>query len=217
MKVAFHKDIMTTYVTIDGDIFEPRGLLTGGSRKGRGELLLRLHSLIETEANLAVHTRKLSEIESEIATLAPLQKKFTLLKSQLELKTYNLSLFEGQAERIVSLTSELQNENKELVKKDEEHQECLKTVEAFKKSLKDHGQGRENRLQALEKEIKSLKEHLTSVSEDFKEADEMTIGTLTTKLTSVYWIVVNCFIHLFCLIPPIELILPHISGDTSNM
>jgi hypothetical protein len=33
MKVAFHKDIMTRSVTIDGDIFEPRGLLTGGSRK----------------------------------------------------------------------------------------------------------------------------------------------------------------------------------------
>ncbi|CAM6061589.1 unnamed protein product [Sphagnum tenellum] len=184
MKVAFHKDIMARYVTIDGDIFEPRGLLTGGSRKDRGELLLRLHSLAETEANLAVHTRKLSEIEIEIATLAPLQKKFTLLKSQLELKTYDLSLFEGQAEQSehhkVSMplpnswlsqlfpSPEFQNENKELVKKDEEHQECLKTVEASKKSLKDHGQDRENQLQALEKAIKSLKKHLTSVSEDFK-------------------------------------------------
>ncbi len=44
------------------------------------------------------------------------------------------------ADTVVSLTSEPQNENKELVKKDGEHQECLKTVEAFKKSLKDHGQ-----------------------------------------------------------------------------
>ncbi len=67
------------------------------------------------------------------------------------------------AEAVVSLTSELQNENKELVKKDEEYQECLKTVEALKKSLKDHGQDQENQLQALEKEIKSLKKHLTSV------------------------------------------------------
>jgi hypothetical protein len=33
MKVAFHKDIMTRYVTIDGDIFKPRALLAGGSRK----------------------------------------------------------------------------------------------------------------------------------------------------------------------------------------
>jgi predicted nucleic acid-binding Zn-ribbon protein len=72
------------------------------------------------------------------------------------------------AEAVVSLTSELQNENKELVKKVEEHQECLKTVEALKKSLKDHGQDQENQLQALEKEIKSLKKHLTSVSKDFK-------------------------------------------------
>jgi structural maintenance of chromosome 2 len=72
------------------------------------------------------------------------------------------------AEAVAALTSELQNENKELVKKDEERQECLKTVEALKKSLKDHGQDRENRLQALEKEIKSLKKNLTSVSKDFK-------------------------------------------------
>jgi hypothetical protein len=35
----------------------------------------------------------------QIATLAPLQKKFTHLKSQLLLKTYDLSLFEGQAEQ----------------------------------------------------------------------------------------------------------------------
>jgi hypothetical protein len=39
MKVAFHKDIMTRSVTIDGDIFEPRGLLTGGSRKWELSLL----------------------------------------------------------------------------------------------------------------------------------------------------------------------------------
>ncbi len=50
-----------------------------------------------------------------------------------------------------------------------------------------------------------------------QEADEMTIGTLTTALTSVYWIVVNCFIHLFCLIPPIEQILPHISRCSLNL
>jgi len=31
--VAFNRDIHTTSVTLEGDIFQPRGLLTGGSRK----------------------------------------------------------------------------------------------------------------------------------------------------------------------------------------
>jgi len=31
--VAFNRDIYTTSVTLEGDIFQPRGLLTGGSRK----------------------------------------------------------------------------------------------------------------------------------------------------------------------------------------
>lgn len=33
LQVAFHKDVMTRSVTLEGDVFEPRGLLTGGSRK----------------------------------------------------------------------------------------------------------------------------------------------------------------------------------------
>lgn len=33
VKVAFHRDIRVTSVTLEGDIFQPTGLLTGGSRK----------------------------------------------------------------------------------------------------------------------------------------------------------------------------------------
>ena len=35
----------------------------------------------------------------QIAQLMPLQKKFTGLKTQLELKSYDLSLFQGRAEQ----------------------------------------------------------------------------------------------------------------------
>lgn len=33
MQVAFNRDIRTPSVTLEGDIFDPSGLLTGGSRK----------------------------------------------------------------------------------------------------------------------------------------------------------------------------------------
>ncbi|KAG0629403.1 hypothetical protein M758_1G101200 [Ceratodon purpureus] len=176
-QVAFHKDVMTRSVTLEGDVFEPRGLLTGGSRRGGGELLKRLHALSQAEENLARHTQKLSEIESEIASLAPLQKKFSELKSQLELKTYDLSLFEGRAEQsehhklaevVATMTTELETEQVELAKKEEEHKECVNKVSTLSEAIKNHGRDRENRLLALEKEIKSLKKEVASVSKEFK-------------------------------------------------
>jgi len=33
LQVAFNRDIRTPSVTLEGDIFQPSGLLTGGSRK----------------------------------------------------------------------------------------------------------------------------------------------------------------------------------------
>eukprot|EP00246_Nothoceros_aenigmaticus_P002781 TRINITY_DN1364_c0_g1_i5.p1 TRINITY_DN1364_c0_g1~~TRINITY_DN1364_c0_g1_i5.p1 ORF type:complete len:709 (+),score=158.46 TRINITY_DN1364_c0_g1_i5:68-2194(+) len=65
-QVAFHQDVRVTSVTLEGDLFQPSGLLTGGSRKGGGELLLRLHALAEAEHNLAIHLQELADIEEQV-------------------------------------------------------------------------------------------------------------------------------------------------------
>ncbi|XP_057995612.1 structural maintenance of chromosomes protein 2-1-like isoform X2 [Hevea brasiliensis] len=98
-EIAFNREICTPSVTLEGDIFQPSGLLTGGSRKGGGNLLRQLHELAEAESNLLLHQRKLSEIETKITDLLPVHKKFVDLKKQLELKQYDLSLFQGRAEQ----------------------------------------------------------------------------------------------------------------------
>ncbi|KAG5555783.1 hypothetical protein RHGRI_006433 [Rhododendron griersonianum] len=87
LKVAFNNEIGTRSVTLEGDIFQPSGLLTGGSRKGGGDLLRQLHALAEAESELSVHQKTLSVIEAKISELLPLHKKFKDLKAQLELKS----------------------------------------------------------------------------------------------------------------------------------
>ncbi|KAG5547961.1 hypothetical protein RHGRI_013599 [Rhododendron griersonianum] len=99
LKVAFNNEIGTRSVTLEGDIFQPSGLLTGGSRKGGGDLLRQLHALAEAESELSVHQKTLSVIEAKISELLPLHKKFKDLKAQLELKSYDLSLFQSRAEQ----------------------------------------------------------------------------------------------------------------------
>ncbi|KAJ9678931.1 hypothetical protein PVL29_020976 [Vitis rotundifolia] len=59
-EVAFNRDISTPSVTLDGDIFQPSGLLTGGSRKGGGDLLRQLHALAEAESKLSTHQQNLN-------------------------------------------------------------------------------------------------------------------------------------------------------------
>ncbi|KAH9618993.1 hypothetical protein KSS87_004857 [Heliosperma pusillum] len=182
VKVAFNKegniDIREPCVTLEGDIFQPSGLLTGGCRRGGGELLGRLCVLAETEADLSAHQKKLSKIEAEINQLLPLQKKFTELNNQLKLKEYELELFKGRAEQnehhklgelLKKIEQNLSDAKSSLKEKEEVYRNCVKKVTSLEKSIKEYDSSREARLKELDKRIKGLKAQMKSISKDLKE------------------------------------------------
>ncbi|GAU36209.1 hypothetical protein TSUD_363640 [Trifolium subterraneum] len=179
-KVAFSSNIRTTSVTLEGDIFQPSGLLTGGSRKGSGDLLRQLHAVAEAESKLSVHQSRLSKIEEKIAELLPLQKKFKDLKAQLELKSYDLSLFQSRAEQnehhklgelVKKIEQDLEEAKSAVKEKQLLYENCVKTVSSLEKSIKEHDNNRESRLKGLEKKIKSIKSQMQSSSKDLKGHD----------------------------------------------
>ncbi|KAB5573740.1 hypothetical protein DKX38_000934 [Salix brachista] len=176
-EVAFSREIRTPSVTLEGDIFQPSGLLTGGSRTGGGYLLRQLHELAEAESNLLLHQRRLSEIEAKITELLPVHKKFLDLKKQLELKLYDLSLFQGRAEQnehhklgevVKKIELELEEAKFEAKEKETLYNECVSTVSKLEKSIKEHDNNRESRLKNLEKQIKATKAQMKSASKDLK-------------------------------------------------
>ncbi|XP_058205713.1 structural maintenance of chromosomes protein 2-1-like [Rhododendron vialii] len=176
-EVAFNKEIGTPSVTLEGDIFQPSGLLTGGSRKGGGDLLRQLHALAEAESELSVHQKTLSKIEAKISELLPLEKKFKDLKAQLELKSYDLSLFQSRAEQnehhklgehVKRIEQELSEAKSAASEKQLFYENCVATVLMLEKSIHEHTNNRDGRLKDLEKKIKAYKAQVQSASKDLK-------------------------------------------------
>ncbi|KAI0510484.1 hypothetical protein KFK09_011086 [Dendrobium nobile] len=176
-EIAFNRDIGTTSVTLEGDIFQPSGLLTGGSRKGGGELLRQLHELAEKDSELCVRQNRLSEIEGKITKLLPLHKRFMHFKSQLELKSYDLSLFQSRAEqnehhKLGELVRKIEQEIEETKLYGEQKQHLLENyvsnVQELEKLIREHSTHRESMLKELDKRIKILKADLQSASKQMK-------------------------------------------------
>ncbi|XP_059624894.1 structural maintenance of chromosomes protein 2-1 [Cornus florida] len=176
-EVAFSREISTPSVTLEGDIFQPSGLLTGGSRKGGGDLLRQLYSLAKAESELSIHQKRLSEIEAKIAELFPLQKKFKDFKAQLELKLYDLSLFQSRAEQnehhkldelVKKIEQELLEAKSAAKEKQLLYEKCVDTVSLLEKSIHDHANNRDRRLKDLEKNIKAVKAQMQSASKELK-------------------------------------------------
>ncbi|XP_016744492.1 structural maintenance of chromosomes protein 2-1 isoform X2 [Gossypium hirsutum] len=178
LQVAFNREIRTPSVTLEGDIFQPSGLLTGGSRRGGGDLLRQLHDLAECESKLAGHQKRLSEIKMKIADLQPLQKRFMHLKAQLELKMHDLSLFQNRAEKneYLKLAEMIKNIEQELVvansavkEKQTLYEKHVSAILQLEKSIRDHENNREGRLKTLKRKIKATKSQLLLASKDLKE------------------------------------------------
>ncbi|PPD87549.1 hypothetical protein GOBAR_DD15512 [Gossypium barbadense] len=164
LEVAFNREIRTPSVTLEGDIFQPSGLLTGGSRRGGGDLLRQLHDLAECESKLAGHQKRLSEIKMKIADLQPLQKRFMHLKAQLELKMHDLSLFQNRAEK-----NEYLKQTQAVKEKQTLYEKHVSAILQLEKSIRDHENNREGRLKTLKRKIKATKSQLLLASKDLKE------------------------------------------------
>ncbi|XP_015070610.1 structural maintenance of chromosomes protein 2-1 [Solanum pennellii] len=179
-EVAFSREVGITSVTLEGDIFQPSGLLTGGSRRGGGDLLRQLHSLAEAQSKLSIHQKRLSEIDAKINQLIPLQRKFKDLKAQLELASYDLSLSQSRAEqnehhKLGELVKKIEQELGEAKSGVEEkklvYESCLAKVSCLEKSIHDHAGNRESRLKDLENKVKTIKRQMQSSLKDLKGHD----------------------------------------------
>ncbi|KAK4350728.1 hypothetical protein RND71_030041 [Anisodus tanguticus] len=179
-EVAFSREVGIPSVTLEGDIFQPSGLLTGGSRRGGGDLLRQLHALAEAESTLSSHQKLLSEIDAKINQLIPLQRKFKDLKAQLELASYDLSLSQSRAEqnehhKLGELVKKIEQELGEAKSAVEEkklvYESCLVKVSSLEKSIHDHAGNRESRLKDLEKKVKTIKSQMQSALKDLKGHD----------------------------------------------
>ncbi|KAL6840020.1 hypothetical protein ACP4OV_029830 [Aristida adscensionis] len=176
-EVAFNREIGCPSVTLQGDSFNPSGTLTGGSTSGHGDLLRKLDELAKTEADLSEHEKRLRDIEQKIAELLPLQKKYAGLKSDFELKSYDLSLFQKRVEQnehyklgelVKKIEQELQESKTEMTEKQAQYEKCVSAVSELEKTIRTYGSEREGRLKALEKRIKSLKSEMQSMSKQLK-------------------------------------------------
>ncbi|KAK1284389.1 Structural maintenance of chromosomes protein 2-2 [Acorus calamus] len=128
--VAFNRDVKTTSVTLEGDIFQPSGLLTGGVEN------------FSTSAS---------------------QEKYNDLKSQLELKTYDLSLFQSRAE---------QNEHHKV--HENERERLVMEKEAVVQelaSLENQLALSKTQINSLTLEIDGLKSKVCSVKMEYDQAE----------------------------------------------
>ncbi|KAL2540048.1 Structural maintenance of chromosomes protein 2-1 [Abeliophyllum distichum] len=166
-KVAFNREIGKPSVTLEGDIFQPSGLLTGGSRRGGGELLRQLHALAEAELKLSFHQKRLSDIDAKVHE----SKRARLIMEMEAVKTEHASLecqLDALKKQINDLTLEVDSCKIKVASLKNDHDQAQSELNSARTKIKEH----DSQITSIVKEQQRLQHRMSETNLERKRLEK---------------------------------------------
>ncbi|KAL1296978.1 hypothetical protein AAFC00_004577 [Neodothiora populina] len=176
-KVTFDASVRMKSVTLQGDVYDPSGTLSGGSSPKSSGVLVTLQQLNEIERELEMKTEALQRLQTVM-----LQEKQKLdaarkMKQQLDLKTHEISLAEQQinsnsSSSIIQAIADMKTQITELkasiVSAKTRQDESAKEVKRIEKDMADFNNNKDSKLTELQSSLNALKKTLAKNSAAIK-------------------------------------------------
>ncbi|XP_044586248.1 structural maintenance of chromosomes protein 2 [Cotesia glomerata] len=177
-KVAFDKNIMTKCVTLEGDVCDPSGTLSGGAPASAGSILTKLsgykellNQLDAKQANLKALDLEISDETSKAECWSKIKEKFVHQEHQVEAARQMLAVDEHfqLEEEIKGLTEKIKaaeekiKVNRELKKKNDAR------VKVLEKQLEDIDSVQEQQLKEVKKQLDLLQKKAKASKKEWEK------------------------------------------------
>lgn len=176
-RVTFDPSVRMKSVTLDGDVYDPSGTLSGGSAPNSSGVLVTLQKLHELTREIRTKERQLGSLEENMRKE---KKKLDALRSHkqgLDLKTHEIKLTEEQinsnsSSTIIHAVEEMRA-NIEQLKDDiadakTRQSEASKEIKQIEKDMSEFNDNKDSKLAELQASVDSLKKGLSKNSNAVK-------------------------------------------------
>lgn len=175
--VTFNPSVRLKSVTVEGDVYDPSGTLSGGSAAQGSGVLLTLQKLNAISQELEQEQEKLYNLEQLMAKGAQKMKSANQIKQELDLKAHEIGLAEGQiasnsSSSIIASVKEMKETVAALKNNIQEAKQRQSVAEAevkrIEKDMKDFSANKTGKLDQLQKEVEKLKKLLAKAQGTIK-------------------------------------------------
>ncbi|CAI5759037.1 unnamed protein product [Candida verbasci] len=175
--VTFDPSIRARSITLEGDVYDPEGNLSGGSRKNNSATLIKLQRYNQLCLQLKILESQLHTIQDKIKNMDQLINSTKSLQNEINLKKHELSLLEKKLENNPSSLILKQNEAHEseiqqLQQSIEEHkaiyQSCQVEIQKIENDIKELNSDKGSKINELKKEVAQLKQQVDQKEKDLE-------------------------------------------------
>jgi len=157
----------TRTVTLDGDVYEPSGLISGGSNNNLGSTLTRITQLTAASKELKEKKARLKTVVKKLESMSAQSRQYEKFSAELELAQSELSAVEKHIsqtsygmmkDKFDSMTKEVDDATAEVELMNKTKDEKWALHHELKEKEAQLTQDRENRLKDTESRVKEAKE-----------------------------------------------------------
>ena len=169
-KVTFDPSVRMKSVTLEGDVYDPSGTLSGGSSPHSSGVLVTLQKLNEITKELDAREAELSDLQATMAHEKKRMDNARKAKQELGLKSHEIKLTEEQiggnsSSSIIHAVEEMKV-NIEQLKKDtadakSRQAEASKDIKRIEKDMKDFDDNKDDKLAELQSSLDALRKKQT--------------------------------------------------------
>ncbi|XP_045777071.1 structural maintenance of chromosomes protein 2 [Maniola jurtina] len=180
-QVTYHPSVRCRCVTLDGDVFDPSGVLSGGARKQGGSVLMQLAELRQLENELRQAEAQLAQCTTELNAMQHAADRYTALQQKLEMSSHALRVarervastphaqllqeVEALNQRVAQLTADVERDKNTQA----ETAAKARELEAKVKDIKGH---REREFKKAEEALKKAKKDAEHHSKSWKQREQ---------------------------------------------
>ena len=161
-KVTFDNNVRRKTVTLDGDVVDPGGTLTGGSRAQGASLLAKLSELKQYRTEYEAKEQQLKETEHELRDMGKSVNQYRAAKERYDIKRHEFELLQQRLQQTLHhrQVQDLENMQKELQESEKKAEECKTIVTQGKKRIKELEDQVKNASSIREKQLKAAQTEL---------------------------------------------------------
>lgn len=180
-EITFDPRIRARSITLEGDIYDPEGNLSGGSRKNTSSILVKMQLYNALTAKIEELKGKHSLICNELDRLDELNRKTKALQNDLNLSKHELSLLQRKYENSPASmlikeyeknAGEIEKLRSHIVEQEQRSQALEGEIATISKDIEEFNQDKGSKLKALEKELKVLKKEMAAEDAKLRSSDD---------------------------------------------
>ncbi|KAL9913047.1 structural maintenance of chromosomes 2 [Glossina fuscipes fuscipes] len=180
-QVTYHPNIHCRSVTLDGDVVDPEGTLSGGSKPKGSNILQELGEIKRLENDIKERKREIQKIDQQLSSLENKARSYQKLKETIELRQHELdackqrlaqTTFQQHQTEILSLKEHIKSLEDDLLKAQNIQKLSQTKIKDIESKLADAKGYRERELKKAAEAMKAAKQKAEKSRNNWKKHEQ---------------------------------------------